>query len=189
MNLHGNTIHTYISVLSCSLQTSCAQASMWFIHSLYFHSKKKNMLSVSFKNDNFLFIATMWYWLKAEEKDKMRPTFRYFLFLNLFFHTICIIKSDSSSSCPTTRQQYIFVYVKDKKSVTSEKLQIKHLNTQYDCEVECVRRLECHSYDFLEAQHLCELNLNEGDNLVVAKEGWVHVQKKLVPVCIIFVLQ
>lgn len=100
----------------------------------------------------------------------MSRIIRYFTFLIIIcFKDFCFIKC-SAPSCPSMRQQLIFVYAENKRSVsTSQKLEIKGAATQNYSEVECVRRFECHSYDYFAGQHLCELNLNEGDNRVEEK--------------------
>lgn len=76
-------------------------------------------------------------------------------------------------------QQSVFVEQRGKKSVSSDKIIMKS-DSQTTCEIECVTRLDCQSYDYSHVENICEIIFKTGD--VKVMDGWVHARKKVVPV-------
>lgn len=94
----------------------------------------------------------------------------------------------AGSTCPSVLQQSHFVMLQNKKSNCSDKLFIGNINVRYKCEIECVKRLDCLSYDHSDQEKKCELNFcNEQ---VFDMDAWIHGQKNLLLVSkvIIFIL-
>lgn len=93
---------------------------------------------------------------------------------------LCNFEAFECSNCPSMRQQSVFVHVINGKAGTSDKLQLERVGSQLDCELECVDRFDCSSYDYSNVEKRCELHFNDAVDCCVQDDQWVHVQKRLV---------
>lgn len=111
-------------------------------------------------------------------KMKWNTRGRCFTSMILYLHTFPFVHG---SSCPSLRQYSAFVFVANGKADTSDTISLGRLQNQQECEIECVNRFECSSYDYSSSDGKCELNFNNyGDVNILELSGWVHVKKKLV---------
>lgn len=85
------------------------------------------------------------------------------------------------SSCPSTTQRFRFVYEEESKSdnISHDKLILKNVKTQHECELNCVRRIDCSSYNFMTRHFICEIIFNQVKS-PVRKQGWLFAKKEMV---------
>ena len=57
------------------------------------------------------------------------------------------------------------------------KFVILNLNED-ECRIECVKRLECQSFDFHTQMRICEINFHE-ERIVNKSNGWKHFEKEI----------